>query len=377
MNDLAAIRRLERVPSGLRKFRAAAVGLWAGFVTPSSNALLLMLASCAAPGLAVCLLITPRLLAGPMGIYLPSAQDTEASATRKALTPGNLPLGPANPQRLCVLGDSVLAHSFADEAATAAQLRRATGRPWQAIFLTTGDQDPLERAALADYATRPGPCVVVLPLSFERRMSAGEIIRLDSFDRLGVSSPWADAVRLGLGRGRRPTGVYAIDHGHFLLREAPGFIWRLVTQKPETTAVDAYAPKAPLSSPELARRRLLIVASLKDQTDSRLSEHLLGDLVARLKARGARVEFVEEEFSPALFATPYDLALYQAYLDRSARAAVRLGGSYCRLSDAYQPPAEQYPDFLHLTDRQSQSRLRAALAQCVARSMSGPGGVHG
>jgi hypothetical protein len=371
MNSVSVIDRPRLRARVQARTGAWLAGVWQGFVTPSLMSFVTMLVMAALCTAAVCLVVTPRFIAGPLGAYLPrSENDTEAVATRKALRLSSAPAVAGAPARLCMVSNSVLAHSFADEAATAAELKQATGRPWEAVFLTTPLQGPIDEAALADFATRQRPCVMVLGLSFDRfEVTPREALRLDAMVRLGIISPWANGEREDLGgKPRRASGVYAIDNSPFLLREAPSFLARMALGDAAHPRVDAYQPREPLNGHELETRKAVILSGLHRSADNVLAEKLLADLVTHLHERHVPIVFVEEPVSPALFTTPRDRAEYQAYLARSAATARSLGGAYCRPADVVPPPAAAYPDYLHLVDRQTQAAMRRALADCVARA---------
>jgi hypothetical protein len=372
MNQMSLVRTAGAAEIRAPRARGDLRDLWRGFVSPSGFAFTLILATALLSAAALCAVVTPSLLAGPLGVYLPrSTKDSEAAATHKALALAIDAPTPGVP-RLCMVSNSVLAHSFADEAGTAKDLKAATGQGWQVTFLTTPLQGPIDQAVLADYATRQSPCLVVMGMNFMRySMTKEQVERLDTLVRLGVTSPWGNVERaeIGLSNGRH-LGIYALDNSRFLLRRAPTFAARMLLRRPAVPPIADYAPDKPLGDGELAKRRDIITAGLF-QTNNDLPDRTLRRLMELLKARHSPVLFVEEPVSPDLFRTAAEKAAYQSYLARSERTAKDMGGSYCRLQAAFQPPASQYADYLHLINPGSQERLRQGLASCVASTHYG------
>ncbi|WP_188518651.1 hypothetical protein [Alsobacter metallidurans] len=349
--------------------------LWTGFITPSAFALSLILASCIATSGVVLHSVTLQLLAGPYGKFFPrSKNDTEARATisaaRLSLTPPA-----ARVRRLCVIANSILAQALAREDEVSAALASATGLTWEASLMTTPLQGPLDEATLADYATRSGPCLVVLGSSFLRFEATPEsLLRLHQKNRVGLRSAWADKLVETLGESPPvETGVYAIDNAKFLLRNAGIFSGRALLNRPAYPQIAAYAPTRPLTTGELAKRKELLLRSLaRSAEDGHFVVDMLRNTIQNLHTRGSAVILVEEPVSPLLI-TPDFTRKYDEYLQSAEKLARDLGASYCPLQAIYQPPPESYPDYIHVTDRLSQAKLRRGLAECVRAGIN-PGG---
>lgn len=350
---------------------AVLAAFWQGFVAPTRTALALMALMFLVTAAVVCAGFTPQLIAGPIGLYLPrSDRDAESFATREALSLST-PKVLADPTpRVYVISDSVLAQAFASDIETSKALQAATGKHWNATFLTTPLQGPLDEAALADQVAHGPKGVVVLPLSFERFGDTRDnLIATYQMQRLGLRSQWADQNVAALGgTPRRILGVYALDNGAFVLRSTGIMSARLALGRASTRQIDRYVTPS-LTEAELAKRRGVILSRLHaSQNPDDLGMKIMADTVSRLRASGQTVVFAEEPVSEALFAGPEDKVLYGAYLARSAETARALGGVYCRLAERGQIAPEAYPDYIHLIDPAHQAQLREALARCVARA---------
>lgn len=346
---------------------------WRGFVTPSRFAFTLTVAVFAATAALACLLITPATLAGPMGVYLPrSTKDTEAFATREALQLAITPVADSAP-RLYVVSDSILAHVFASDEQTAQAMAAVTSRPWRVAFLTTPLQGPLDEAALAEYATKQRPGVVVLSLGFDRfGLKKDDLVAQYRMGRVGVRSDWADKAVASLDeepQGR--TGIYVIDNRNFLLRNVSVAMARALVRKPAERRIDAYLMHPPLDAAGLAGQREAVLKHLRGPTQADdVGVKLLGETVQRLEANGNVVVFVENPVSEDLYEGAADRARYAAYLKRSEAMATAMGGTYCRLAASFQPAPAQFPDYIHVDDPDAQAKLRLALANCVVSALN-------
>ena len=355
---------------------SAPAALWRGLIEPSTVAFSTMLGVFFAVTLLIAFGLTPATVAGPLGAYIPrSIKDSEGFATREALQLAT-PTADDRP-RLVVIGNSIVAQSFASGALTARQMEEATGRPWRVAMLTTPLQGPLDEAALADVATRARPAVVMLSLGFERYGApVREYDQLYQLRRLGFRSDWADRKAQGLGIAPFPTtGIYALDNRNFLLRNAGTAAFRLVTHSAQTPRVDTFLLDPPLTPAQHANRRVKIHdIFLKGVHPDRLSIDLLGDTVRRLQQRGSKVILFEQPIDEALLDGPADRALYDAYLAKSAAIAKATGAAYCRPTPVASAAPDAYPDFLHLGDPAAQAELRKSLASCAAAV--GPAGAR-
>lgn len=345
---------------------------WRGFVTPTPFALGLMLTVFAVTALLACVLVTPRAVVGQMGAYLPrSTKDTEAFATREALRLAISP-APKDAPRLYVVSDSILAHAFASDRLTAEAMQTATSHPWDVAFLTTPLQGPFDEAALAEYATKQRPGVVVLSLSFDRfGLKKDDLIAQYRMGRVGVRSDWADEAVASVGEEpTRRTGIYVIDNRNFLLRNASIAMARALVGRPAERRIDAYLMHPPLSETALAGQRQAILKHLRAPVPpDDIGVELLTETVQRLKAAGNTVVFVENPVSETLYETAADRARYASYIERSTALARQLGVSYCQLAARFQPPPAVFPDYIHVDDRAAQARLRAVLADCVIAAL--------
>ncbi len=349
---------------------------WRGFVTPSPFAFGLMLLVFVCGAAALLFGITPGLIAGPAGKYLPrSSGDSAAFATREALRLAQPPDPADRRQRLYIISDSVLAHALASDTGVAEAVGAATGVPTVVGFLATPLQRPLDQATLADYATRGRPGIVVLGLAYDQYdMTPRYLMQLDRMGRLGLRSDWADdALRRIGGEPRRVTGNYALDNRAFVLHNIRPMLGRLIVGRAATRRIDSFVTDRRHDPSYLARVRTALLASLRTPPASNsIGAVILADTVHRLQARGNRVLLVEVPVSDGLIDTPADQQRYADYLDWSRRLAARLAADYCRLTDSYRPPPTTYADLVHVVDRPAQARLRAALARCVA-AMAPPG----
>lgn len=349
--------------------------MWRGLVEPSTLAFTTMLGVFVTVSLLIGVALTPATIAGPLGAYFPrSIKDSEGFATREAL---QLATSTATDRpRLIVIGNSIVAQSFASGALTSRDLAEATGRPWHVSMLTTPLQGPLDEAALADVATQTRPAVVMLSLGFERYGAPpGEYRKLYQLRRLGLRSEWADGAARALGISPFPlTGIYAVDNSSFLLRNAGAAGLRLLSQSALVPRVDTFLLDPPLTTAQRIDRRAKIHALfLKGVHPDPLAIDMLANTVRRLQERGSKVILFEQPISPGLFDGAADRALYRAYLAKSAAIATAMGAFYCRPDAAREPGPSEFPDYLHLGDPLAQGRLRRSLASCAA-VVGAPGG---
>lgn len=352
----------------------AFTSFWRGFVTPSWVALCLTIITCAVTGVLVFSLFTPTRLAGPLGAYLPrSTHDTEGFATRDALALSRNSASSSRLPALYVIGDSIMAHMFASDVLTARALRAVTGQSWHVSFLTTPLQGELDEATLADYATRMQPGVVVLALSIDRfDEQPASLIELYWMGRLGLRSDWADqdVAMLG-GQLRKRTGIYAVDNGQFLLRNVASMVIHMIFGKGPVRRIDDFVPSRGFDPKSLEDQREAMLRALRNPMHSNsLGIRLLAETVRRLRARGTKVVFVEQELNAKLFNESVDRSKYEEYLQNSPAIAKALGGAYCRLGKFYRPAPAAFADYIHIINKVSQDELRRALAICVAGALS-------
>lgn len=343
---------------------------WNGFVTPSALAFGLMLAVFVAGTAMVFLTVTPKMIAGPTGVYLPrSVSDNEGFVTREALQIAQSDGSATTVRPVYVISDSSLASAVADDRGVSAALNHLTGSDWKVWVLAIPAMSAIEEATLADVVTQRQPGVVVLAVGLDSfRYRSREELKFDALARLGIRSTWGDADTRAIGgTPRRVTGSYLIDNHIFLVRNVRVAVLRLLVGKPAERKIDSYLVGHTLSPDYIEKIRLTVLRELhavRSPSDAGLA--IIGNTIERLHERGASVVLVEKPISPALFATPEDRALYVDHLRLTTTLAGRLGVSYCNLSDTVHPSPTAFPDFIHIADPVVQVQMQKALARCIA-----------
>ena len=339
-------------------------------VTPSRLTFALMMATFAGLLAIGCWGITAEFLAGPSGRFLArDSEDNYAFTTREALQLALLSKARAEP-RLYVLGDSIVAQAFVGEEDMAGMLARETGHAWGVSILTTGGQDPLSEAALADFATRRTPGIVVIPLYPTRfQFSRQDLIDLYKLRPIGLSSAWADRQVVALKGSPDPRiGIYAIDNHKFLLRNLPAFGWRFATGRAAARSTYGYVRfRRP---DELKRQRDVVLTALRKGAIDTEGDaaRILAHTTRALIERGNTVIFVEAPFNEKIFETARDRALYEDYLRKTPAFAASLGARYCPLGRTDLPTTMKFADYFHQVDPATQVFFSRSLARCVVRA---------
>ncbi len=355
------------------KLAATARAFWEGFCQPSLPALMLM--ACAAIGAAGLMLtcVTPQTLAGSIGQYVPRAtKDNEAFATVEAFRLAYNPSHAPNSHHLTLIGNSIVAQAFASDSDMAKDLQAATRQPWSVSMLTTPYQGALDEAALADYATRQVPGIVVMSMGFDRfGQTREDYLHFYKMARVGLRSDWTDdQVRTILHeRPRRRTGIYVVDNRKFLLLNATSTLLRFLVQTPADRRIDSYIRTDGTHEMALRYRGEIIRHLHNSYRPNQLAIDLVALTVKRLQERGARVIFFEAPMSDDIFTRPSDRRLYNKYLAASPKVARDLGAYYCRPPASAQPPASVFPDYFHIAEPYWQQKQRHALANCVTDMM--------
>lgn len=354
-----------------RSTRLGEVGsaFWSGFNTPSLFALAVMVVSFVATALGVLVGVTPTRLAGPLAPYLArGSTDAEGFATSEAFQLAYGPKTSGGPPRLYIIGNSLIAQALASDERMTADMRKATRREWDVRFLISPLQGALDEAALADYATRQTPGIVMLSSGFDRLGSdTAELLKYYRMARLGFRSEWPDEqVRSILNaRPRRTTGNFLFDNRFFFIRNASMISLRYATRQPAEYRIDSYIFKQ--TDIKLSTYSAEILKNLKaNYRPGKIAVALLTDTANRLKARGNRIVLFEAPISPALLANPVDRERYEIHLQEMARLSANLGAYYCRLPDGVAVPPSIFRDYYHIADPAWQERLRVRLAECVA-----------
>lgn len=354
-----------------RSTRLGEVGsaFWSGFTTPSLFALVVMVVAFVATALGVFVGVTPTQLAGPLAPYLArGSTDAEGFATSEAYKLAYGPKTVGGPPRLYIIGNSLIAQALASDERMTADMHRATRRDWDVRFLISPLQGALDEAALADYATRQTPGIVMLSSGFDRLGSdTAELLKYYRMARLGFRSEWPDEqVRSILNaRPRRTTGNFLFDNRFFFIRNASMISLRYATRQPAEYRIDSYVFKQ--TDIKLSTYSTEILNNLKaNYRPGKIAVDLLTDTATRLKARGNRIVLFEAPISPALLANPVDRERYEIHLQEMARLSANLGAYYCRLPDGVAVPPSIFRDYYHIADPAWQARLRARLAECVA-----------
>ena len=344
------------------------LALWTGCTQPTRFSFLLMIVVLVSTTLLMVVGVTPRTLAGPLGDYVPrSAENDEAFATIQALRLADpqAPVGKA--PRVYVIGNSRIAQTFASDEKLKHSLQTLTHRDWDVFFLTTGRQGALDETALAEFATKRQPGVVILSASFDRyEDDVAELMKYYRMARIGYRSDWADEqVRQILHtRPRSRTGIYLVDNRKFFLLNAGAASLRLVSQTPAERKIDAYIYKQ--NAHKLATYRATILKSLRiNYIPKKLSVSILADTVRRLQERGNKVILFDVPVSSELVSSDADRKRYAIHLQGAAALSSRLGAYYCRPSDEATPPPQAYRDYFHIADPAVQEQMRMLLAQCV------------
>ncbi len=354
-----------------RSTRLGEVGsaFWSGFTTPSLFALAVMVVAFVATALGVFVGVTPTRLAGPLAPYLArGSTDAEGFATSEAFKLAYGPKTPGGPPRLYVIGNSLIAQALASDERMTANLQDATRRDWDVRFLISPLQGALDEAALADYATRQTPGIVMLSSGFDRLGSdTADLLKYYRMARLGFRSEWPDEqVRSILqARPRRTTGNFLFDNRFFFIRNASMISLRYATRQPAEHRIDSYIFEQ--TDIKLTTYSAEILKNLKaNYRPGKIAVDLLTDTATRLKARGNRIVLFEAPISPALLARPADRERYEIHLQEMARISANLGAYYCRLPDGVAVPPSIFRDYYHIADPAWQERLRVRLAECVA-----------
>lgn len=342
---------------------------WAGFTQPSGWALLLMLATAVVTAAILVTTLTPKTLAGPLGVYLPNqAEDAEGFATREALRLAyNDTTAPHRP-RLYVPGNSVIAQALASDTAMKRTLDRQADHDWDVVFLTTPIQGPLDEAALLDYATRHRPGIVALSISTDRLSSdADHHLKYYRYGRIGFRSELADrkVERFLNARPRRTTGIFLLDNRAFYLRNAQMSALRFVTRKPAERTIDMYLTPQTETTLKVFRSEILDNVRSNHRPGT-LAVDMLAATSEFLRARGNKIIFFNVPISGAVLDNPDDHRRYQVHLAEAERLSGELGGHYCGLTPEQSPPPSAYRDYYHIEDAAWQERMRARLAECVA-----------
>ncbi|MGE0775472.1 MAG: hypothetical protein AB7G25_08315 [Sphingomonadaceae bacterium] len=352
-----------------RPVASAMAAFWAGFVQPSFFALALMAVVFVVAAGGVVLGVTPSAIAGPLGQYVPRAEDdAEGFATRDAYQLAD-PRTPAGTRpRLYVIGNSLIAQAFASAPALERDLRMVTDRDWNLYFMTTPLQGPLDEAALADYATSRHAGTVVLSLGFDRLYSDRDyLLRYYKMGRLGFRSEFADNLVSEYldARPRRRTGIFLVDNRDFILRNATMTGLRMLAQQPAQQKIDIYVFRQ--TDIKLSTYSREILGSLRaTYRHDGVAVKLLENTAAMLKERGNRIVFYQPTISEDLLKDPADRRRYEVHLANSVALAKRLGGHYCEAPAAAKPPPQAYRDYYHIDDSVWQEKLRVTLARCVA-----------
>lgn len=340
-----------------------------GFVTPSAFALWLMLATFLTTAALVLTLFSPQILVGPMGIYLPrSAKDTEAFATREVL---QLALQTSAAERMVIIGDSVVAHAFADDQALAATMQENTGQAWDVHILTTALQTPIDEVAFAETAITQQGAVIVIGLDWERlSWTAERIIELQVKGRIGIRSDWADNELALLDETPMPYyGVYPVDNLNFFLRRAHTFVMRLLLQRPAIREIANYR-NPELKTPDgLEQQRTYLVSELRKLADT--SDFIALDILTRLaeqlnKRDDVMLVFFENPLNPSLLSEPDLPQIHRDHFEKLADFAKTHGDVYCQSPATHS--SENFYDYTHLDEAQSQAEQRNALAACISRA---------
>lgn len=342
---------------------------WAGFTQPNPFSFLLMLAVFCGTVAVLVVCARPALFVGTLGDYIPRSSDNdEAFATIEALRLADPHRPVGNASRLFVLGNSRIAQTFANDKLLKKDLQNVTHKDWDVFFLTTGRQGALDETALADYATKRQPGVVVLSVSFDRyENDVHEYMKYYRMSRIGYRSDWADEqVRDILHqRPRRRTGIYIVDNRRFILLNASSTALRLLAHKPAHRKIDSYIFEQ--NPRRLALYRSEILKSLRlNHKPGKLGVSFLEDTTRRLKQRGNRVVLFDIPISAAILTNPVDRERYATHLKEAAALSAKLGARYCRPTAEDMPPSDAYRDYYHIADPASQERLRMVLARCVA-----------
>jgi len=351
------------------RFADTMAQLWTGFHTPSLVALGLMALTFTATTVAAIFCITPSLLAGQFGTYL--ARDFEDDAgfvTHEAYRLASPETRPGSTKRVSVLGNSIIGQAFANGERLDDDLDRLTHHNWDVTMLTTGQQGPLDEAALVDYATKQDPGIVVLPIGFDRFESdPAEIMKYYRLGRIGIRSDLADyqARHLVGSKPRRRVGVLLFDNRNFFIRNGSIIALRAAFRQAPERRVDVYIFRHNAEKLKSYRRDLMKFLKHNYQ-HGELATNLLKSTTDTVKSRGGRVVFFQPPLAPNLFQTAAERHRYAVHLAKSAALAKELGGYYCHPSAAAHPPTEAFADFFHLKDPKWQARLRVVLARCIA-----------
>lgn len=323
---------------------------------------------------------SPATLAGPDGRFLArSAKDAEAHATWGALRMARV--DPARP-RLIVLGSSISATAFANEAALAEDLKRLTGRDWAVAMLCTPLQSPLDQLALIENAlgAAPGPAaetVIALGFSTMRdELPLAKIAEREAMGRIGLRSDWADAQLAAWGETPRArTGWYVIDNSHFLAVNGRAALSRFITRR---AAPRDFARNAPDSPVPLAKRpRARVGERLRDSfaRPQPYAEQALETLGRRLAAYpSVRLVYLDEAVNPEFLASAGLADEDEAIRGRFRAWAARRDVPYWEIAREVAPPPAVYFDDLHINSRPVQQAFRAALARRVAELDGAPHG---
>jgi hypothetical protein len=338
-----------------------------GFIAPSAFALWLMLATFLATGATILTIFSPQFLAGPIGTYLPrSSKDTEAFATREAL---KLAVNQSEAGRIVVIGDSIVAHAFADEAALAEAMRLETGNAWDAHMLTNAMQTPLDEVAFVETAIAHQGAVIVLGLDWGRLgWIAEQIIDLESQGRIGLRSDWADTEFVLLGGTPAPRyGIYTFDNFNFFLNRAHTFMLRFLTLKPAIREIANYRSPALNTPGWLEEQRVTLVSELrKEVTDDVIALDILTRLAERLaKRKDVFLVFVSNPLNTSLLSEPGLEEIYREKFERLVAFAKTHGDAYCQLPIMLLE--EEFYDYIHLDQPEAQAEQRNALARCLGK----------
>jgi hypothetical protein len=345
--------------------------LWAGFVQPSLFSLILMILVFAATVLTVFVGVTPARMSGPFGDYLArTSDDAEGFATRDAYRLADPGKPISRVPHIYVIGNSLIAQSFANVPKLAKALETTTHRTWDAFIMTSGAQGALDEAALVDYATKRQPGVVVLSVGFDRfENNPGKLMYYYKLARLGFRSDLAEDEVKNIVKAspKRRTGIFILDNKLFFLRNANTIGLRLLALHPAEQRVDNFIYN---QTPEhLAKYRQGILDSLRQNYQhGDLAVSLLANTISAAQARGSKVILFQTPVSEAVLTDPADRKRHAVHVARSAALAARLGASYCSPPASGVLPDRIFKDYYHLKDAAWQERFRMILAECVSAS---------
>lgn len=351
---------------------SALEAFWLGFTQPTKTSLGLLAVTFAAAVIAFVISVTPSMMAGPSGAFVPNtSSDAVGFATRRVyqLALGDKPTSGSH--NIYVLGNSLTAQALADESALKSELDKRADGGWNVYFLTTPQQAGLDEAALVDYATVKHPGLVVMPIGVERLGNETKAA-LKSYQHgsLGFRSDLADEQLKQFYNmtPRRKTGIFLVDNRFFLLTHATLSGLRFITRRPAQQKLDVYL--FPRTDETLRRIRIEILRHLRSNyIPQKLAVQHLSSTVKLLRERGSRVVFLEIPVSATVMNSPADQRLYQLHLQEAEKLSNKLGGYYCRLPDGVVPPDSAFRDYYHMEDPNWQRIMRVRLAQCAATAM--------